>query len=651
MSLLRTQSVKRFVVAFALLCTLDAATLSRVAAQSTSLQSDSSASSAVRQNPSLRSPLRLERLPIAGGAELLTIFGEAHTDSPVERFARSSDSSNIINSEVPLVSVLRDTLGDNDPANDRLRDVWMHAYARPSMRQRLLASVPFLYTNRLSRTKIEDAGIPSRLIDLASADRDVWERFIWTALQLALVNPQGFVVRTPVNNYRRNLIEHRKAHLIRALGVLSLYEMTRRDEDSSELPPALSDLELAQISGRLALAENLFGGIVDDSNLQRVHARRSANTFEVRGRNWELLRQQAERNGLYFEPLVMPDGSAMHAMLWVAAEDLEQNRSSEWHKRFLSIKDPWRDRRLRSWKGYSETWSFDREDIRINKSVRDDRTADLRTDGSATDVAVDVARTRRMIPLALYGLDHPKVPALLVDFRDNLNPKRREVSRRVLRDVARDVLQIGRFGSIYYFFGRSIYDYVTNRRGADLNQPSRLRAYSELKLLLSLDASLDPALRDEIAARADNVSPNPIDTSASDEAALARKQYAALIEYAKRANGLPARLARDRRGEARKINSSRADHVKHRLARIASLGIYDPRPKMTPERASQIDIARRLRHHTLLLREAARTESPVEVRWSIEDVRRSLEFIAEHGTHARRGAHDRRRRGGSDRLL
>jgi hypothetical protein len=37
-----------------------------------------------------------------------------------------------------------------------------------------------------------------------------------------------------------------------------------------------------------------------------------------------------------------------------------------------------------------------------------------------------------MIPLALYGLDNPKIPMVLVDFRDGLNPKKREnVAARV----------------------------------------------------------------------------------------------------------------------------------------------------------------------------------------------------------------------------
>jgi hypothetical protein len=55
-----------------------------------------------------------------------------------------------------------------------------------------------------------------------------------------------------------------------------------------------------------------------------------------------------------------------------------------------------------------------------------------------------------MVPLALYGLEHPKVPALLVDFRDTGNAKRREMSRRVLNDVARNVLAVSTFGDLYF---------------------------------------------------------------------------------------------------------------------------------------------------------------------------------------------------------
>ena len=89
-----------------------------------------------------------------------------------------------------------------------------------------------------------------------------------------------------------------------------------------------------------------------------------------------------------------------------------------------------------------------------------------------------------MIPLGLYGLDNPKIPMLLVDFRDSYNPKKREMSRRVLNDVTRNFLSLSKFGNLPFFLGRTVYDFVTGRRGIDINQPSRLHTYSQLKLLL-----------------------------------------------------------------------------------------------------------------------------------------------------------------------
>src|SRR4051794_5324849 len=57
---------------------------------------------------------RVETLPVAGGAELLTIFARRSA-------FWDSDAST---GEVPLVSVLRDTLGDDVHENDRLRFIW-----------------------------------------------------------------------------------------------------------------------------------------------------------------------------------------------------------------------------------------------------------------------------------------------------------------------------------------------------------------------------------------------------------------------------------------------------------------------------------------------------------------------------------------------
>jgi len=239
-----------------------------------------------------------------------------------------------------------------------------------------------------------------------------------------------------------------------------------------------------------------------------------------------------------------------------------------------------------------------------------------------------------LLPLALYGLDHPKIPILLVDFRNAFNPKEREMSKRVLEDVARNVLAVSRF-DLPYLLGRTVYDYVTDKRGMDINQPSRLRAYSQLKLLLSLDASLDPELRHEVSQRLEHVSLNPLENGRAAEVRLARAQYEALLEYAQRPDGLPAQLDRDRRAEMVPLKHTRTEQTLFRLANTLSFGLYTHREQAAPnEAATALDTTRQLAYHRHFLREVARTSVRVEVQWNIADVRRSLAFIAEHGARA-----------------
>jgi hypothetical protein len=561
-------------------------------AQSLSTQTGTGSEAVATTKPGFR----LERMPVADGAELLTIFGQ------LDGLSHEGGQS----AEVPLVSVVRDTLGDDNPDNDRLRYVWMLTYTKPSFGQRLASAVPFLYS-RVGNKKRAGKNEPPPIMDLAGAEREVWERFFWTALQTILLDSYGTPLKAATRTFRQNLSDYRKAHIVRALAILSLYEA------ETGAPSTFTPVEMADIQARLMLSEKAFGGIIDDTYLQRVYEKQTTLTRDLRGHNWELLRQRAEAESLYFEPLEMPDGSATHALLWAARSDLQKNRDRPFDGRFLNISNPWQDKRLQDWKGYSETRYFDAEN----------RPVEANAEG---------AHAVEMIPLALYGLDFPKIPILLVDFRDGANPKRREMSRRVLEDVARNVLSISRL-ALPYFLSRTVYDFVTGKRGMDINQPSRLKTYSQLKLLLSLSASLDPQLRDEISQRLERVSLNPLENGMNAEAQLAREQYAALVAYAKRADGLPARLDRDRREEMLPLEHNRTEQVMFRLANLLTFGLYTHREKSTPELVAQMDIKRQLAFHERFLREVAKSPQ-VEIVWDIEDVRRSLRFIAEHGPEA-----------------
>jgi hypothetical protein len=542
---------------------------------------------------------RLERVPIDGGAELVTIHAKL---SGVDPSIAWNDPW------VPMVTVLRDTLGDAIPENDRLRYVWPLTYTRPSLRQRIFGAIPFVYTTVGSKDKTGKA--PPPVLDLAAPDRDVWNRIFWVALQSLLLDPYGAPVKASTRSYRQNIADYRKSHVVRALAVLTLYQEVAGSEQS-----AFTKSELAEIQGRLLLTDKTFGGLVENLQLARYAEKNLTSVHDERGHNWDLLRQRAEAESLYFEPLHMPDGSPTHVVLWVAKEDLVTRKNQHFVKRFLNIDSPWSDKRLTRWKGYVETRYFDAQS----------RPASPDEPG---------ARAVEMIPLALYGLDHPKIPVLLVDFRDGLNPKKREMSRRVLQDVTRNVLSLSKFGDVPYFLGRTVFDFVTGRRGMDINQPSRLRTYSELKLLLSLNQSLDPDLRDEIGDRVEKVSLNPFQNDFEAEAKLARQQYAALVASAKSPDGLPARLNRDRRAELVAREHGKVERAVFRIGNILSFGNYTHREKNNPEVIERLDIARRLKFHSRFLRQVAQSSPQIDVLWNLDDVKTALRFIAEHGSEA-----------------
>ncbi|HEY6119352.1 MAG TPA: hypothetical protein VIV66_05295 [Pyrinomonadaceae bacterium] len=547
-------------------------------------------------DPSRANLFRLEREPVGGGAELITVFAK------LGGLQTSEDKQ-----WIPLVVVLRDTLADESSENDQLRYVWPLTYTRPTFKQRVLGAIPFLYTRMGNKGLVSDKSPPAAM-DLASPQSDVWNGIFWTALQNILLDPYGMPVKASTRSYRRNVTDYRKTHIIRALSVLSLNQALNGHE-------AFSPGEMAEIHSRLLLTDKTFGGLVDDLNLQRYYDKTTASEKDDRGHNWELLRQRAEAESLYFEPLQMPDGSTTHALLWIAKRDLTKPLDHRYSGRFLNISDPRADTRLLNWTGYVETRYFD----------KDSRAVTADTPG---------AEPVEMIPIALYGLDNPKIPMLLVDFRDNLNPKKREMSRRVLQDITRDILSLSKFGNLPYFLGRTVFDFVTGRRGIDVNQPSRLRTYSQLKLLLALNQSLDPELRNEISQRLEKVSLNPLENDLKVETDLARQQYQALLDYARRPDGLPAKLERDRRAEMVPLEHGRAAQMFFHVANILSFGKYIHREDPTPDIQARLDVSRRLGYHTKFLRQVADSKFQIDVVWNLDDVKLSLAYVAEHGGEA-----------------
>ncbi len=558
------------------------------------LRTDAQDVSPATAAPESPSALRIEKVPVAGGAEIITIFG-------------TGESRRGVHEELPMVSILRDTLGDEIPDNDRLRYVWMLTYTKPTFWQKAAAFVPFLYVNGGGKENV-GKGPPPPVADMRRSNTVMWNQILWSVFRKIVLGELGAGVRASGSQYQQNTADYRRTAVASALTVLSLYE-------SVEGEKVLTDSELKDIQSRLWLSDKAFGWHMQDENLHRVYDKRTAEIRDIRGHNWELLRQHAEAQGLYFEPMEMADGIARHGMLWVAEEDLLANKSRKFERRFLNIQDPWNDKKLANWKGYSETRWFDPENRVVGKGTLG-------------------ATPRKMIPLAVYGLDHPKIPILLVDFRNNGNPKMREMTKRALGDVTSNVLALSRFSGFPYFFGRFLYDFVTGRRGMDLNQTSRLRSYAQLKTLLALDDQMDADLREIIGDRLENVRINPLGNDSDTEKAIARTQYQNLMRYASDPDGLPAQIERERREEMVKFAHGKGARVFFKAANVLSLGMYSHRETPTQELLARMDTRRQLNYHERIVLEVAASSARPEIDSSIEQLRRSLTFLALNGADA-----------------
>jgi ribonuclease D len=266
---------------------------------------------------------------------------------------------------------------------------------------------------------------------------------------------------------------------------------------------------------------------------------------------------------------------------------------------------------LRNWNGVTETRYFDSENRPVDSEASSARPVDL-------------------IPLALYGLDHPKIPALLVDFRKPLNAKRRELSARARDAVIENLVPASSLTKV----AQNTAHLITRRKGTDLFQPSRARSYSQLKTLLALDSRISPGMRAEIARRIESIADNPLENDVMTELQLARNQYQSLLNYALRPDGLGARLQRDRRAELAAGTHRGVAKVLWKLAEVSSLGIYKHREADQPELLALLETQRRTVHHEQFLRTVVKSGSPIEIEWDLEKIRDSLRYLASNGAMA-----------------
>ena len=279
-----------------------------------------------------------------------------------------------------------------------------------------------------------------------------------------------------------------------------------------------------------------LGGLVADQYLEKDQDKQRTKETEARGHNWELLRQRAEEAGLYLQPLDSSAPSASRAILWVAEADLEDGAARHFDGQFLNISNPFADPRLRHWSGYSETLESRRaRRAGIRRRFRD-------------------AHPVRMIPLAMYGLDHPHTPLLLVDFRGSGHPSapRDRAENRRRRQLPAFSSFTG-FGHLGFLAAKSSLMFIHARHGGATDRSARRRAFVFVRHAIGSTRTSTRSCARNCSRRIEKIDVNPIERPWDQEIRDGWQQYDALIAYA-RSTGLAREI--DRTGATKCVRRS-----------------------------------------------------------------------------------------------
>lgn len=548
--------------------------------------------------------------PVGNIAQLLTLFCRSCEPSQVAASATShsvgpatpSGSSALTpEQDQPLIAVLRDTLGDNNPENDRLTSVWLLTYSHVNVGQRALSAVPFFYWRVGAGSKSVSAHDTAPFFDLTAPQHPVASEVGRDVLQWTMLDPMTTPIRASSRAYRTNQLDYERLHLEEAISYL-------RQAPASQDDSALTEQQLDTVIARLELRKRLLGGLVSETRAAQIGAESGFNEERIRSRNWELLRQCAERTGLFFEPLDLAGTNDEYAILWFPLHQSLPAAGTAldpvW--KLLSIRNPWSDDRLKSWKGPVYTRALDQN-------------------GALVAADTSGARQVQLVPLAVYSLSYPKLPLLLVDFRDKLHVRWHEMTQRSINEVTAGVIGISHFTNWYFYVAADLYDFVVDRHGAAMKQVARLDCYSQFRVAVALDQQTDPVLRKEMQQRINSLALNPLEAAPARELESARERYVRLEDEATAPDGaLLKRLDKQRRAELAYFEESKKARIFEDFLHDTSLGVYTHRAKPDTGNLTVLDTYRRVAYHLQLLDSLAEAGTPPEVAYETTRIQASV---------------------------
>jgi hypothetical protein len=536
--------------------------------------------------------------PVRQEAEIITLFVPAmHSDGLPSQPA-----------SVPLVAILRDSLGDPKHATDRLRYVWLLSSSRPTLKQELLSAVPFFHSP-VSRRGSDATQLPKPLLDLAHPQHSIKHDVLREAIKRAATQLSVIGLGALPKPYFSNHADHARLNVEAALSVL-------RRAPTSEQNEAVSETELETIVVRLMLSKGRFGELASNTDLSTIAQSNDVRREAARLRNMELLRTSAERLGLYFEPLNLANkaraaASARYGLLWLPLHSSYKSPGAPLNKtwQLLQIANPSHDAHLTRILAYRQARTLD-------------ENGQLLSVGQTGPSKVDV------VPVALYSLTYPRAPVLLVDF---LHPSRihhRELNQRLLSDLSASSVYFSPVPAWGFASAMALYRFVRGHQGVPTNQQERFDCYAQARMDLSLDGSLDADFRSHAQTLLNEMSVNPLDAAVDHDIAAANRSYRLLMQAAAAPEELLNKLDKDRRQELAAFGTSRKAQFTARLWHYSTFGVYTRRVPASSSTIESTRSTRRIEDLLSLLAQVTRGGARPEVAFDTAKVESTVEDLS-----------------------
>jgi hypothetical protein len=167
--------------------------------------------------------------------------------------------------------------------------------------------------------------------------------------------------------------------------------------------------------------------------------------------------------------------------------------------------------------------------------------------------------------------------------------------------------------------------FVVGRRGAALDEASRLDCYSDFRVNLALDRTIDPSLKKDMETRIRWLAVNPLEAAPQREIQNAIARYK-LLEKEADDGDLMARVAQEHRFELSSFGESEKTKLTKSMLHVATLGFYKQQAKSND--IFILDHERRVTYQLNFLDSLIQAQTPPEISYDSERIKSSVRELS-----------------------